>query len=311
MLKTFKRIKLSNSNLILGHVAMLLFSLLVSLSFILGVLVANEINPIAITSARFILAAIVICTVIFFAKRVSFSEVFLLFRNPKNHIILGLLISIYFIAMFEGLKTSEAISMSAVFTLTPLLTGITSHILGFQLLNSKVFFAVIVGAIGSLWIIFEGDFQNLIELNIGKGEIIFFFGCCGHALYAVFIPVLNRGESSIIQTLGVLIFGGIMVSLFGFNSLISTSWLNLSSLVIITIFYLAIFATAITFFLIQFSARAISGTKVMSYTYAIPFWVALSGGLLLGKWPTNETIFGGVLIAAALIFLMRDDLADN
>ncbi len=303
--------KLSNSNLILGHSAMLLFSLLVSLSFVLGVLVANDINPIAITSARFILAAIVISAIIFLTKKVSSHEVWVLFRNPKNYLILGSLISVYFIAMFEGLKTSEAISMSAVFTLTPLLTGVTSHLLGYQLLNRKVLFAVIVGAIGSLWIIFEGDFQNLIGLNIGKGEIIFFLGCCGHSLYAVFIPVLNRGESSIIQTLGVLIFGGAMVSLFGFNSLISTSWLNLSSLVILTIFYLAIFATAITFFLIQFSAIAISGTKVMSYTYAIPFWVALAGGLLLGKWPTNQTILGGILITAALIFLMRDDLTNN
>ena len=38
------------------------------------------------------------------------------------------MISIYFITMFEGLKTSTAVSMSAVFTLTPLLTGLFSHI---------------------------------------------------------------------------------------------------------------------------------------------------------------------------------------
>ena len=303
--------KQNEMSLLLGHLAMLLFSLLVSLSFVLGVLVANDINPIAITGARFILAALAILGIIYVSKAKSFYENWVLFKNPKNYIILSLLISVYFITMFEGLKTAGSISMSAVFTLTPLLTGLSAHFLGYQRLRRKVFFAVLLGAIGSLWIIFEGSSQNLLSLNIGKGELIFFVGCFCHALYAVFIPVLNRGESSIIQTSGVLIFSSIIVCLFGVKPMTETNWLNLSSLVILTIFYLAIFATAITFFLIQFSARRISGTKVMSYTYAIPFWVALSGGLLLGRWPTAETMLGGILIAAALIFLMRDDLGNS
>ncbi len=298
-------------NLLLGHLAMLLFSLLVSLSFVLGVLVANEINPIAITGARLILAALAILVIIYLSKAKPFYKNWFLLKNPTNYIILSLLISVYFITMFEGLKTSGSISMSAVFTLTPLLTGLSAHCLGYQRLRSKVFCAVLLGAVGSLWIIFEGSVQNLLNLNIGKGELIFFVGCFCHALYAVFIPVLNRGESSILQTSGVLIFSSIIVCLFGARPIIETNWLNLPSLVILTIFYLAIFATAITFFLIQFSVRRISGAKVMSYTYAIPFWVAISGGLLLGKWPTAETILGGILIATALIFLMRDDLGNS
>ena len=73
----------------------------------------------------------------------------------------------------------------------------------------------------------------------------------------------------------------------------------------------AIFATAVTFFLIQFSAKKIGSTKVMSYTYAIPFWVAILSGLLLDNWPPPEIGIGGILIASALIFLMRDDLGKS
>ena len=93
-------------SLLLGHLAMLLFSLLVSLSFVLGVLVANDINPIAITGARFILAALAILGIIYVSKAKSFYENWVLFKNPKNYIILSLLISVYFITMFEGLKTA-------------------------------------------------------------------------------------------------------------------------------------------------------------------------------------------------------------
>ena len=68
---------------------------------------------------------------------------------------------------------------------------------------------------------------------------------------------------------------------------------------------------SVTFFLIQFSTKKIGSTKVMSYTYAIPFWVAILSGLLLDNWPPLEIGIGGILIASALIFLMRDDLGKS
>ena len=45
---------------LVGHTAMLLFSLLVSVSFTVGSLVANQIEPLSITAARFFVATILI-----------------------------------------------------------------------------------------------------------------------------------------------------------------------------------------------------------------------------------------------------------
>ena len=298
-------------NLLLGHIAMLAFSLLVSLSFVLGVIVADAINPIAITGARLLLAALILLIFMSLTNSLLTSRNWHLFKNPKNYAFLSILISVYFITMFEGLKTSSAISMSAVFTLTPLLTGIFSHLLAYQLLTRKVFFAVVVGAIGSIWVIFQGSLENVLEMNIGTGELIFFVGCIAHSLYAVYIPILNRGESSLVQTFGVLIISSIFVCILGIKPISETDWLNLPMIAIFTILYLAIFATAITFFLIQFSAQRIKGVKVMSYTYAVPFWVSLASGLILNTWPSIQTLCGGVLIGMALYLLLQDDMKSN
>ena len=51
-----------------GHGAMLLFSLCVSVSYILGALVANDIEPGAITAARFLIGAIIMGTLLLFSK---------------------------------------------------------------------------------------------------------------------------------------------------------------------------------------------------------------------------------------------------
>ncbi len=62
-----KKISVETSE-VWGHGAMLLFSLCVSVSYILGALVANDIEPGAITAARFLIGASVMGTLFFISK---------------------------------------------------------------------------------------------------------------------------------------------------------------------------------------------------------------------------------------------------
>jgi len=91
------------------------------------------------------------------------------------------------------------------------------------------------------------------------------------------------------------------------SDVVETNWLSLSPLIWITIIYLATFATAFTFFLIQFAAKRISASKVMAYTYAVPFWVALGEIIINSSFPNKNIIFGGLIIAFALLLLISDN----
>ena len=109
--------------------------------------------------------------------------------------------------------------------------------------------AISLGAIGAIWVIFEGNLGNLIAFRIGYGELLFFWGCVGHALYAILIPILNKGENAASQTLGTLSAGFLLLILIFTNDVLETNWLSLSPLTWIPIIYLATIATAITFVL--------------------------------------------------------------
>ena len=148
-----------------GHLAMLMFSLLVSVSFTVGSLVANKIDPLAITAARFLLATILLFVFFIVSGNTSISDL----KSPKRFLFLGGMISIYFVTMFEGLKTANPISMSAVFTFTPIMAGIFDFLLSKRTLSFQTWASVILGGLGALWIIFEGLFSNLIEFRIGYG----------------------------------------------------------------------------------------------------------------------------------------------
>ena len=289
-----------NSKALLGHLAMLLFSLLVSVSFSVGAIVANEIEPLSITAARFLFAAIFIFVFFVGSSNTSLYDL----HNPVRFLFLGGIISTYFVTMFEGLKTANPISMSVVFTFTPIMAGVFDFFLSKRTLSFGTWLAVMFGGLGALWVIFDGKLSNIIELRIGYGEALFFIGCAGHALYAALIPRLNRGESPLAQSFGTLLAATLILSFIGGNAISDTSWFLLSLNVWSTIFYLAIFATAATFFLIQFAATRLSSLKVMAYTYAVPFWVTLLE-VLLGHSSINTVLLiGGSIIFSSLMFLL-------
>ena len=121
------------------------------------------------------------------------------------------------------------------------------------------------------------------------------------------IPALNKGENAASQTLGTLSAGFLLLILIFTNDVVETNWLSLSPLVWITTIYLATIATAFTFFLIQFAAKRISASKVMAYTYAVPFWVALGEIIINSSFPNKNIILGGLIIAFALLVLISDN----
>ena len=281
---------------------MLLFSLCVSVSYILGALVANDIEPGAITAARFLIGAMVMGTILFFSKNLKKVD----FKKPGRFFVLGLSIVIYFVLMFEALKTASSLSLAVVFTLTPLIALFLEYFLK-KKVTFKGFLAISLGAIGAIWVIFEGNLKNFLAFKIGYGELLFFWGCVGHALYAILIPILNKGENAASQTLGTLSAGFLILIFIFTNDVLETNWLSLSPLIWITIIYLATIATAFTFFLIQFAAKRISASKVMANTYAVPFWVALGEMLINSRFPNSKIIFGGLIIAFALLMLISDN----
>ena len=286
-----------------GHMAMLLFSLLVSGSFVLGSIIANLISPDLVTFLRFLIAFIAIAILILYQSKFCFLK----YLSIGRSLILGALISIYFITMFEGLKTASSTSMAVVFTLTPLLAGFFDLIFSNRVMSKKVWITVVVAAIGALWIIFDGNIQNFINFKVGYGEKLFFIGCICHALYAALIPKFNNGEPAIIQTFGTLISGIIILGLFSNKEIIYYSWIDFPVIVLLTILYLAIFATAASFFLIQYSAVRLSSIKVMAYTYAVPIWVVLLQIIFLQQLPNTITFIGAFIILVSLLILLFND----
>jgi len=286
-----------------GHAAMLLFSALVAGSFSLGSMAANEIAPAALNAARFAIAAVVIGTVALATTGFPKGA----FRAPLRYVVLGGLFAIYFVLMFEGLKTAPAVSTAAVFTLTPLMSAGFGYLLLRQMMTPRIVAALALGAVGALWVIFRGSLEAALGFEIGHGEIVYFWGCVAHAIYTPMVRRLNRGEPAVVFTFGMLVAGAAILLVYGWGDIRATRWTALPGIVWITLFYIAIAASAATFVLLQFAALRLPAAKVMAYTYLTPSWVIL-WELALGHDTPPLFVMAGVgLTIVALLMLLKGE----
>lgn len=287
-----------------SHIAMLGFSILIAGSFSLGSMVANDISPIALTAVRFVLAAFIVGSIALFSGSIARKELTASWR----YFVLGGTFSLYFILMFEGLKTASPVSAVAVFTLIPAMSCWLGFVILGQMVSGRTLLAVVIGATGSLWVVFRADFLALTMSSVGRGELIYFVGCVAHAFMPILFRGLNRGENPVMVTFGLLVSGALILCLFGAGEIIQTDWKGLPGLVWITIFYVAVFATAVTSVCLQFASMHLPVANVMAYTYLTPTWVLL-WEILLGHDMPPFWIWGGVLLTAvSVIVLLRASL---
>jgi drug/metabolite transporter (DMT)-like permease len=282
-----------------GHLAMLAFSALIAGSFSLGGQIANEIAPAALNAVRFVIAAVAVYAVV----RARGGIPSLAYAAPWRYLILGGLFAIYFVTMFEGLKTAPPVSASAVFTLTPVMSAAFGWLLLRQGLTPRITVALGLGALGAIWVIFRADIEAILAFEIGTGEAIFFWGCVAHAAYTPLVRFLNRGEPILVFTFLTLSACAAILLIYGAGDIVETEWAELRPLVWITLIYVALIASSTTVFLVQYASMRLPSSKVMAYTYLTPSWV-LIWELALGQALPPLLVLGGVVVSFSAVALL-------
>ena len=291
-----------------GHLAMLAFAWLISFSFTFGALVAGDIDPGVLTSLRFVVATAVLALV----AKISGLSWRILLRNGWRWLIIGELFALYFITMFEALRVTTPVATAAVFTLTPFFAAGFGWVLIGMRANGVTLAALVLGAIGAVWVIFKADLSLFLALSIGTGERLIFFGVIAHAA----IPALTRRPSSnsaaLEAALGSSLGALIISSLYAGPEVIKTDFASLRPLVWGVALYLGLVTTAVTFILIQVAVPRIAPGKVMAYTYLLPSLV-LGQSIVSQRQYEPALIYVGVILTliALAVLVMQDTVSTD
>ncbi|TPW18387.1 MAG: hypothetical protein FD130_272 [Halothiobacillaceae bacterium] len=296
---------MATSNIFKSHLIMASWSVLIATSFPAAALVANTIDATSLTALRFLVAAI-----LFYPMVVRSGDASL----PKLEELLayGMLAGIsvfYFWALFKALETTTPLNTSAIFTLIPAFTALAAYFISREVINGKVLLALIIGSIGSIWMVVKGDMQTVINFAINDGDTLFFLGCIALSLYSPLIILMRRKlsltRSPIYITFWVLVLGTIfLLAIALYEQRGDLGWNQLGYLDYSVVLYLAIFTTVITFWQLQHCTPILGSVVVMSYTYTIPGILLIADQLLFGV-SFGVTIYIGAGLTLSSIMILN------
>lgn len=281
------------------HLVMLLNILLVSTSFPIGAAITHALEPAALNCLRFALAAAVFALLVTLRGEWRRPRV----RDGLRYLLLAGSLVGFFVAMFEALRLTSAVNTSSLFTLVPLFSAAIAWPLVGQRTPPRQLAFMLLAAFGALWVVSKGSFANALALRFGQGDLIFLAGCVSLAAFSPLTRRLDVGENLLSQTFWTLLVGTVMLALIGADDLATTDWQAVPATAWSGIAYLAVFTTAVTFYLLEYASLRLPAAKVMSYNYLTPSFVVLLEALRTGGAPAPTVLIGVGITAMATLFL--------
>ncbi len=283
------------------HAVTLLANLMVSTSFPVGKEIAHALEPGVLMLLRFAVAALLMGVYVYFRYGLAWPGWGALWRYAA----IALTVVIFFWCMFESLRYTSALNTSALFTTVPVLSAIFAFFMAGERLGRYRLAALALGLVGALWIIFRGDPERLVALDVNKGDGIFLAGCFVFGFYGVFVKRFDRGEPTAIMTFWILLFSAIFYLAIAGKDLAASPWAETGLDVYGWIVYLAVVSTVISFFMFQYATPRIGPTRVLAYSYFIPAFVLLVDWAIGRGLPPVMTLPGIAIVLIASFVIQR------
>jgi len=281
------------------HALMLITMVLVAGSFPVAGLITNALAPELMMFVRFLLAALLFAPFVFLKNGWHFPTL----DRFRAYSLISIPLVVFFWCMFESLRYTSVINTGALYTVVPAITAVFAYIINNDHTNRRRKVGLLIGTVGALWIVFRGDLQALIGLQLNYGDFIFLIGCLFMGIYNPLIKRFYRGEPMEVMTFWVILIGALWLFILSFNRLDQIIWQNLETKVYAGLLYLSVFTTLGSFFVLQYSTVKLGATKIAAYGFLTPVFVIILSiviGLEAFEWVTLPGI-GLVLLSMFMI----------
>lgn len=284
-----------------SHLLVFLATCLVAGSFLASGKLAAIVNPFSLTLLRFLGATLFLAPVVIYKNEWRRK---ILSTMPRAMII-GFFYSAFFIGFFESLKTTTPLNTSTIYTVVPLMTALLSAIFINDRVNRRQILVYLLGALGTVWVIFDGQVALLLSFSLNRGDFIFLLAAFSMCCYSVSMKLLYRDDEMIVLVFCTLIGGVIWMSLALLLANQPLQWNLIQGESIFHMSYLIIGATLATMYLYQRTTVTLGPSSVNAYIFLNPALVGLLQ-LMVDGIPIATTIIPGVILSViATIILQR------
>ena len=286
------------------HAGVFVAMFLISFSYPVGEAIANELNTGALMFIRFGLAMAIFAPLVAWRHGIVWPG----WRTLAGYAAISTSLVAFFWCMFYSLRATSALNTGAISTLIPGLTAIAGAILVGERLGWHRLAALGIGLIGALWVVFRGDWDRFIALDLNEGDLIYFAGCVAMGFYSPLVKLFHRGEPVLVMTFWIATINALWFLLIANEALWTTAWMDVPLFAYGGVVFVAICSTVIASFLMQWGTIRIGPTRVQSYSYLLPALVIAIDWALGKGLPSMLTIPGVVIVLAASLVIQRGEI---
>ena len=248
---------------------------LMASSFVLSAEMVQHASPLVSTGLRFMIASLIILPLVATQLKRHTN-----IRALSRYSLISLFLVLFFIGLFESLKTTSAVNTAVIYTLVPLI----SVAIAFLALGSRTglisLTGFILGSAGASWVLLASRGQSL---QLQGGDLICLLACISLALHMVLIKRWGSLMPVSVGAFWILFCGSLVLlplMLLG-DGLGQVEWGDLAFWQ--PLLYLTLMTTVVTTLLQQYLVRTLGPKKLLAFTYLVPSLVLVwqQGGRIL------------------------------
>ena len=279
-------------NKIIAHASLLGVAFIYGANYTIAkeILSGEFMQPMVLVFFRILTALILFLFVhnVFIKEKVERKDLFILALSALFGVVLN---QSFFIT---GLKYTSPINASVLMITTPILVLLLSSLFREEKLSSRKIIGVLLGAAGTLILIFAKE--NISFSGNLKGDLLVFFNAVSYALYLVIIKPLMKKYNPLTIVKWIFIFGFFPVFFVALPELDDINWISFTPMIWIAFVYVLVFVTFFSYLLNATALKRVSPSVVGIYIYLQPF-IASIVALSLGRDElTTVKVTAGIII---------------
>ena len=270
-------------------------------SFIATKYLLDELTPETIISMRLILAILFLLMIALFQKR-DFSI------NLKSHtyILLLAIIAVFHLwIQVTGLKFTTASNTGWIIGTAPIFMALLGLFFFKEKLNALKVTGIIIATFGLLLLVGNGNPTN-IDLIKNKGDLLVLSSAFTWGIYSMVNKKISLNYSPVMTILYLFIMMAIIIIPFTINNTAVNSVINLSGVGWISILFLGLLCSGVSYVIWAYALREMESAKVGAYLYFEPFVTVIAAWIFLNEDITLFMILSGLIITAGVYLVNKD-----
>ena len=199
--------------------------------------------------------------------------------------------------IYIAVQTTTAINAVLVNSCIPVLIAVFSWILYKEMMTLRQCLGVLVSLCGVLLIIARGELAHLMAMSFNRGDLLVLIAAAIWALYSANLRKYPKELHPLAYLSGIIISGLLVIFPFYLMEMSSGKSMIITASSIVTVLYVAIFASLLAFIFWNRAVRSVGANKAGPFIHLMPVFSTLLAVIFL-----DETIHAYHIQGILLIF---------